>query len=69
MAYKLTFIYHIYNSLILITNRIWRIFSKVKETKNTVKETDFKIEWEIEIAEKKITQEVREWTIINQTKE
>lgn len=54
MAYKQTFVFHIYNSLILIANRFSNIKKKVKETKDTVKETGYKIEWEIVVAPKKI---------------
>ncbi|NDK08797.1 hypothetical protein EOM39_06175 [Candidatus Gracilibacteria bacterium] len=69
LAYKQTFIFHIYNSLILITNKISSIKKKVKETKNTVKKTDFKIEGEIEAGGKKIIEEVKEGSIVEKKEE
>lgn len=64
LAYKQTFTFHIYNSLVLLVNKFSNIKKKIKETKNTVKEIDFKIEWEIEVWPKKIIAEVKEWTIV-----
>lgn len=69
LAYKQTFIFHIFNSLILLANKISSIKKKVKETKNTVKKTDFKIEWEIKAGGKKIIEEVREWSIVEKKEE
>ena len=59
LAYKQTFVFHIYNSLILIANKLSNIKKKVKETKNTVKKTEYKIEWEIVVAPNKIIGEVK----------
>jgi len=64
LAYKQIFVFHIFNSLILIKNKLAKILTRVKETKNTVKQTEFKIEWIIEVAPKKIIAEVKEWEII-----
>ncbi len=64
LSYKQTFIFHIYNSLVLIANKFSNIKKKVKETKNTVKQTDFKIEWEITVWPKKVIAEINEWTIV-----
>lgn len=69
LAYKQTFTFHIFNSLILIANKISSIKKKVKETKNTVKKTDFKIEGEIEEGGKKIIEEVKEWSIVEKKQE
>ncbi len=74
LAYKQIFVFHIFNSLIIVKNKLAKVLTRVKETKNTVKQTDFKIEWEIEIAPKKIIEEVKkeevkEWAIPEQTKQ
>lgn len=44
LTYKMPFIFHIFNSLILLKNKISNLKSKAKEIKNTVKEESFKIE-------------------------
>ncbi len=48
----------------MIANKFSNIKKKVKETKNTVKQTDFKIEWEITVWPKKVIAEINEWTIV-----
>jgi hypothetical protein len=68
LAYKLPIIYHIYNIFVLIVNKIWNMFRKFKETKNTIKKSEFKIQWDIDVGGKKITDEVREWEIVEQPK-
>lgn len=69
MAYKQTFIFHIYNSFILIQNKLAKMIKKIKETKNTVKKTDYKIEWEIETWAKKVMEVVKEWEVVEKKKE
>ncbi|MFA5917034.1 MAG: hypothetical protein WC850_02230 [Candidatus Gracilibacteria bacterium] len=64
LAYKQIFVFHIFNSLILIKNKLAKILTRVKETKNTVKQTEYKIEGIIEVAPKKVIAEVKEGAIL-----
>lgn len=44
IIYKMPFIFHIFNSLIILKWKINKLFTKSKEIKNTVKEARFKVE-------------------------
>lgn len=43
LTYKMPFIFHVFNSLILLKNKTLNLKAKAKEIKNTVKEESFKI--------------------------